>query len=459
MIETGASSRRYRSPDSELSARRPEGDDGGMPTATRLQRIYDHRLKELVNETGDIHLAVRRGVPRSTARGWLGRSHENVVTLDVFRSSGRELREEVVALRRRNRKLRAVLGILVAVLRTSNFSLANRRILDAATRKRILRAVERSRGTLPHRAALRLLGVSPARYHVWRRAEDGCELEDRDCCPKTSPHQLTPQEIQKIREMVTSPEHRHVPTGTLAVLAQRLGKVFASASTWYRLVRQHGWRRPRLRVHPAKPKVGIRATKPNELWHVDASAIRLLDNTKAYVHAVIDNFSRRILAWRVSNRLEPGNTVAVLLAAAAVVKPSTTPPTFVADAGVENINSKVDELIESGALKRLLAMTEISFSNSLIEAWWRTLKHQWLYLNSLDSVSTVERLVNFYVEEHNSRLPHSAFQGQTPDEKYFGTGDSVDRDLKTARASARKARMKANRSLSCRVCDNQLATT
>jgi hypothetical protein len=122
MIETGASSRRYRSPDSELSARRPEGDDGGMLTATRLQRIYDHRLKELVNETGDIHLAVRRGVPRSTARGWLGRSHENVVTLDVFRSSGKQLREEVVALRRRNRMLRAVLGILVAVLRTSNFS-------------------------------------------------------------------------------------------------------------------------------------------------------------------------------------------------------------------------------------------------------------------------------------------------------------------------------------------------
>ena len=60
--------------------------------------------------------------------------------------------------------------------------------------------------------------------------------------------------------MVTSPEYRHVPTGTLAVLAQRLGTVSASPSTWYRLVRQYGWRRPRLRVHPAKPKVGLRTT-------------------------------------------------------------------------------------------------------------------------------------------------------------------------------------------------------
>ena len=41
-----------------------------------------------------------------------------------------------------------------------------------------------------------------------------------------------------------------MPTGTLAVLAQRLGRVFAAPSTWQRLVRRFGWRRPRLRVHP-----------------------------------------------------------------------------------------------------------------------------------------------------------------------------------------------------------------
>jgi putative transposase len=65
--------------------------------------------------------------------------------------------------------------------------------------------------------------------------------------------------------MVTALEYRHVPTGTLAVLAQRLGKVWASPSTWYRLVRRFGWRRPRLRVHPAKPKIGLRTTRANEM--------------------------------------------------------------------------------------------------------------------------------------------------------------------------------------------------
>jgi hypothetical protein len=57
----------------------------------------------------------------------------------------------------------------------------------------------------------------------------------------------------------------------------------------------------------------------------------------------------------------------------------------------------------------------------MIEAFWRSLKHQWLYLNSLDSIERLRVLVAFFVEEHNTQMPHSAFAGQTPDEMYFGT--------------------------------------
>ena len=148
--------------------------------------------------------------------------------------------------------------------------------------------------------------------------------------------------------MVTSPDYRHVPTGTLAVLAQRLGKVWASPSTWYRLVRKYGWRRPRLRVHPAKPKMGLRTTRADEMWHIDTTVIRLLDGTRAYLHAVIDNFSRRILAWRVADTFAPVNSVAVLLDASRGATPSETTPVVLADAGVENVNAQVDDLIDHG---------------------------------------------------------------------------------------------------------------
>jgi len=128
-------------------------------------------------------------------------------------------------------------------------------------------------------------------------------------------------------------------------------------------------------------------------------------------------------------------------------------PTLLADGGVENFNAGVDELIESGLLRRLLAMTDISFSNSMIESWWRVLKHHWLYLNSLDSVLTINKLVTFYVREHNTRLPHSAFRGQTPDEMYFGSGEHVPAELEAAKKVARHARLETNRRVTFASCE------
>ncbi|MBP87447.1 MAG: hypothetical protein CMJ64_12105 [Planctomycetaceae bacterium] len=302
---------------------------------------------------------------------------------------------------------------------------------------------------MPLRGALQLVGMSRTRYHAWLGKQE-CGLDDQPCCPKSSPQQLTRDESLAIRDMVTADEYRHVRTGTLARLAQRLGKVFASPTTWYRLVRAHNWRRPRQRVHPAKPTVGIRATRPNEIWHVDTTLIRLLDGSKAYLHAVIDNFSRRVLAWRVNDSFMPAVTAELLIEAARDVRDAT--PQLLVDGGVENYNSAVDKLVDSGLLKRILAQTEIRYSNSLIESWWRVLKHQWLYLNTLDTVASAEKLVGFYVEQHNKHLPHSAFKGQTPDEMYFGTGDDIPKKLKTSKVRARELRLKSNRERNCHVC-------
>ena len=129
------------------------------------------------------------------------------------------------------------------------------------------------------------------------------------------------------------------------------------------------------------------------------------------------------------------------------------------DGGVENYNSAVDQLVESGLLKRILAQTEIRYSNSLIESWWRVIKHQWLFLNTLDTAASVKKLVAFYVEQHNIHLPHSAFKGQTPDEMYFGTGDGIPKKLEEAKLKARELRLKSNRERNCHVCLQSASAT
>jgi hypothetical protein len=83
---------------------------------------------------------------------------------------------------------------------------------------------------------LRIIHLEPGRYHRWNRASTAvCGLDDRSSCPRTSPSQLTPTEVADIKDMVLAPEHRHMPLGTLARYAQRIGKVFASATTWAKL--------------------------------------------------------------------------------------------------------------------------------------------------------------------------------------------------------------------------------
>ena len=265
---------------------------------------------------------------------------------------------------------------------------------------------------------------------------------------------MTAEEILAIKALAESPDYRHISTGRLAILAQRVGKVFASPSTGYKLIRERGWRRPRQRVYPAAPKYGVRADRPDSLWHVDTTIIKLIDQTKIYLHAVIDNFSRRILAWRVCEKFEFASTVVILKEAAWNAVSVKEAPTVVVDAGVENLNAGVDELIESGWLRRVVALQDIDFSNSMIEAWWRTLKHQWLYLNTLDSAQAVQRLVAFYVTEHNAHIPHSAFRGETPDEMYYGRGAEIAEQLAMAKQQARTERIHANRARTCRLCQD-----
>jgi hypothetical protein len=92
----------------------------------------------------------------------------------------------------------------------------------------------------------------------------------------------------------------------------------------------------------------------------------------------------------------------------------------------------------------------------MIESWWRQLKHQWLFLNTLDTIATVRKLIEFYAQQHNEHVPHSAFKDwQTPDEMYFGKGSEVHEQLKALRLKAKLARREANLAVQCARCQTE----
>ena len=230
----------------------------------RTRRAYDHRLREQVVRCGAKVVARHVHIPRSTASSWRRRGLRPVVTTEPFDQEKQHALDSSVRWENQARALAAVVRLLLALLRASGFSLAGKRLPEGQAKAGILRAVTIAESFLPLAIILRILGLESGRYHAWRRAEKACELTDRSSCPRTSPSQLAATEVATIKNMVLAPEYRHMPLGTLARYAQRIGNVFASASTWAKLVRERGWRRPRQRVHPPKPTVGVRASQPNQ---------------------------------------------------------------------------------------------------------------------------------------------------------------------------------------------------
>jgi predicted RNase H-like nuclease (RuvC/YqgF family) len=147
---------------------RPDPDDPTLP-ASRVQ---------VLQETRDSSIATRLGLPRSTVAGWLRRAPRSVTTTAEGDVSLTELRAQVMRLKKRNRRLAAVLRLLFALLRILEPDLSRFRI-SAPDKTRLLRAIERTRRVRGLRRILAVVGLSAARLYAWRAAATACQLEDR----------------------------------------------------------------------------------------------------------------------------------------------------------------------------------------------------------------------------------------------------------------------------------------
>jgi transposase InsO family protein len=419
-----------------------------MPATARKQ--YDHRIRQAIVKTGDPDLFPRLAIPDSTRRSWLTRGVAEVVTLDGRDAEVVELHAKVARLEKKNAILAAVVRLLVTLVRVTGTTLADARLPSASAKRRVLYAIDHAGGAIGRDAALRILGLSPARVRGWSRRELLCTLEDAPPCPRSVPGRLTRDERSIIRDMVEADEYKHLSLRSLALLAKRTAKAFASYGTWCRLVREHRWRRPRRRLYPAKPKVGIRATAPNQWWHVDVTIIRLLDGTRTYLHGVVDNYSRRVLAWTLDENLSAEGTRRILnearerLGAGARVNVMT-------DGGSENLVIKQDADLAAVA-EHVVAQVDIFQSNSMVEALWSQLRHRWLYLHTLDSFAGLETLIRKYFLDHNSLIPRVELGGRTPDEAYRAQELGLAQRLRREHTAARVRRAEANRAVSCGRC-------
>jgi len=180
-----------------------------MTSTTRSQNKYDHRLRELVRSTGDIDHAIKVGVPRSTARGWLTSTGSDVVTLDVADMDNLRLQQEVLRMQRRGDRLAALLRLVSVVLKLSGVSLSSIRIPEGTAKRLLLRAIERSCCALPLKVALNIvekLGTTTPESRLDSRSRPGTSTDTRDRIiknhsippPQTSSGENSRRKLQKV---------------------------------------------------------------------------------------------------------------------------------------------------------------------------------------------------------------------------------------------------------------------
>jgi hypothetical protein len=100
-----------------------------------------------------------------------------------------------------------------------------------------------------------------------------------------------------------------------------------------------------------------------------------------------------------------------------------------------------------------IAQIDIEQSNSMVEMLFHRMKHLYLYTIVLSNFESLVKGADFYLHESNTRIPHSALKGATPEEAITGkwTEDRIT-ELKEKIVAARKLRLETNRAVRCTPC-------
>ena len=162
--------------------------------------------------------------------------------------------------------------------------------------------------------------------------------------------------------------------------------------------------------------------RSNAVWSGDITYIRL-EHGYAYLAAVIDWYSKRILSWKLSATMDVALTTSVLKEALAN---HPKPTIFNSDQGSQyTAKEHIDILDEHGILISMDAKGR-SIDNIAIERFWRTLKYEDVYPKSYKTLKEAREGIAAYIRTYNTKRLHSAIDYKTPDEAYFGIVNTED---------------------------------
>ncbi len=197
-----------------------------------------------------------------------------------------------------------------------------------------------------------------------------------------------------------------------------------------RLMRKIGleaiYPKPRLSVsiseHKKYPYLlrDLSVERSDQVWCADITYIRMRQGF-LYLIAIMDWYSRYVLAWRLSNTLDTGFCLDALNAALAISQPEI----FNTDQGVQFTSAEFTKRLQEAEIRISMDGKGRVFDNIFVERLWRTVKYEEVYIHNYESVRDTWNNLERYFCFYNTDRIHESLGYRTPHEVYFGESEAI----------------------------------
>ena len=160
---------------------------------------------------------------------------------------------------------------------------------------------------------------------------------------------------------------------------------------------------------------GVTVDRPDQAWAMDFTYVPMARGF-VYLAAVVDWYSRRVLAWRLSITMEAAFCVEALEEALAC---HGKPDVFNTDQGSQFTGQDFTGVLLKAGVAISMDGKGAWRDNVFVERLWRSVKYEEIYLRAYDTVGEARASIGRYLAFYNGRRPHSSLDRKTPDQAYF----------------------------------------
>ena len=172
----------------------------------------------------------------------------------------------------------------------------------------------------------------------------------------------------------------------------------------------------RHKIYPYLLK-GLTIDRPNQVWATDLTYIPMAKGF-VYVVAIMDWYSRKVLAWRVSNSMDADFCVDALEEA---ISRYGAPDIFNTDQGAQFTSEAFTGVLKEAGIRISMDGKGRWVDNVFVERLWRSLKYEEVYLKAYETVAEARLGIGNYFRFYNCERRHQSLDRQTPDQVYEGS--------------------------------------